>query len=142
MAEVSTSKKSCRSISRGRGEKPKDKKRNKSPFPRKKSRARKLSDSDRGSETKRDSEQESVTEGNESSPERTDRSSRARRTKTNSENSGPSRLFNDDDNGIKELNAKLERRGMLKSSKIRRVKILKGTALSQHLIKCLRNRMR
>ena len=126
----------------GRGEKSKDKRRNKSPFPKKKNRARKVIDSDRGSETECDSDMESATEGNESSPERTDRSSRARRTKTNSENSGPSRLFNDDDNGIKELNAKLERRGMLKSSKIRRVKILKGTALSQHLIKCLRNRMR
>ena len=66
-----------------------------------------MTDSDRGSETECDSKQESVTEGNESSPERTDRSSRARRTKTNNENSGSSRLFNDDHNGNKVLNAKL-----------------------------------
>ena len=45
-----------RSPSRRRGEKPKDKRRDKSPFPEKENKARQVSDSDRGSETECDSD--------------------------------------------------------------------------------------
>ena len=74
-----------RSPSRKGGEKPKDKKRDKSPFPKKKNKARQVSDSDRGSKTECDSDIESATEGAGSSPERAQKTdskyTRARRTK-------------------------------------------------------------